>query len=338
MKPLAFTGKVIETSPIDGADFIHSVTVVCGEGGKWRGVARKDINVGDTVVVFLQDAVLPPDDPRFEFMKSSGYRVKMRRFKGAPSECLVMPNDSGVNTIGTDVTELYRVTKYEKVLPAGMSGDIVAPFPTHLCPMTDEVNYQTVPELVAMMDSDPFYVTQKVDGTSCTAWVDYDGKLHVCSRRYELKEFDAHGKTNVYWEVARKYDLGRLPPNLFFQFEIAGPGIQKNPLGLKEREMFLFSVYDGNNSRYLPFVEDCDLCRKYSVPIITVDFWAKKYSLPMVKVCEVSNTGLGYIPSTESLTKMAEIKYPNGRDGEGIVIRALDSEWSFKVINLLYKD
>ena len=26
MKPLAFTGKVIETSPIDGADFIHSVS------------------------------------------------------------------------------------------------------------------------------------------------------------------------------------------------------------------------------------------------------------------------------------------------------------------------
>ena len=291
MKPLAFTGKVIETSPIDGADFIHSVTVVCGEGGKWRGVARKDINVGDTVVVFLQDAVLPPDDPRFEFMKSSGYRVKMRRFKGAPSECLIMPNDSGVNTIGADVTELYRVTKYEKVLPAGMGGDIIAPFPTHLCHMTDEVNYQTAPDLVARMDTDPFYVSQKVDGTSCTVWVDNDGNLHVCSRRYELKEFNSNGKTNVYWEVARKYDLGRLPPNLFFQFEIAGPGIQKNPLGLKECQMFLFSVFDSDKSRYLSFVN--------------VQIMSEKYSLPMVGIHKVYPHGLGYIPSAEELTKMA---------------------------------
>ena len=34
--------------------------------------------------------------------------------------------------------------------------------------------------------------------------------------------------------------------------------------------------------------------------------------------------------------KMAEVNYSNGKHGEGIVIRALDSSFSFKVINLLY--
>lgn len=40
----------------------------------------------------------------------------------------------------------------------------------------------------------------------------------------------------------------------------------------------------------------------------------------------------------DALRKLAEVKYPNGKHGEGIVIRALDSSWSFKTINLLYKD
>jgi hypothetical protein len=35
---------------------------------------------------------------------------------------------------------------------------------------------------------------------------------------------------------------------------------------------------------------------------------------------------------------VAEIKCANGKPGEGIVIRANDSTWSFKVINLLYKE
>lgn len=40
----------------------------------------------------------------------------------------------------------------------------------------------------------------------------------------------------------------------------------------------------------------------------------------------------------EELRKLAEIRYANGKHGEGIVIRANDSGWSFKVINLLYRD
>jgi len=42
--------------------------------------------------------------------------------------------------------------------------------------------------------------------------------------------------------------------------------------------------------------------------------------------------------AAEELRKLAEIRYPNGKPGEGIVIRAMDSSWSFKAINLLYKD
>ena len=44
-----------------------------------------------------------------------------------------------------------------------------------------------------------------------------------------------------------------------------------------------------------------------------------------------------HVLTADALRQLAQIKYPNGKHGEGIVIRALDSSWSFKVINLLYK-
>jgi len=42
--------------------------------------------------------------------------------------------------------------------------------------------------------------------------------------------------------------------------------------------------------------------------------------------------------SADQLRKLAEVKYPNGKPGEGIVLRSLSHEWSFKVLNLLYKN
>jgi tRNA-binding EMAP/Myf-like protein len=119
MRPLAVIGQITETQAIPEADRIHSVTVDCGGEGTWRAVAPKAIQAGDPVVVFLQDALLPAEDPRFAFLKQQKFRIVMRRFKGAPSECLVLPNDSGISEVGADVTEYYRVLPGDQVRKAG---------------------------------------------------------------------------------------------------------------------------------------------------------------------------------------------------------------------------
>lgn len=41
--------------------------------------------------------------------------------------------------------------------------------------------------------------------------------------------------------------------------------------------------------------------------------------------------------SHDELRELASIRYSNDAHAEGAVIRALDSSWSFKVINLAYK-
>lgn len=308
---LATVGKVVKAAPIEGADRIHSVDVVCGQAGRWTGVVPKDIDVGALTLVFLPDAVLPPDE-RWKFMEARGWRVRQARFKGAPSEVLVLPGPPS-SEIGADLTTALGVTKYDKNVFTPTS-EIAAPFPSFI-PKTDELNFQAAGEHMARMATEPWYATEKADGSSCTAFVDDGGTLRVCSRNYELVKGES-----AFWRVAQRYRLERLPTGYALQFEVVGPGIQNNPMGLSDHEMRAFSLYDVAERRYSPYEELNLLCER-------LELTAARFVMH----------GSGG-RTMEELRKMAEIKYSNGKHGEGIVIRALDSSWSFKVINLLYKD
>ena len=314
---LAVIGKVIETCEIDGADLIQQAVVVCGDAGKWSGVVSKDTEIGQLVTVFLQDAVLPPD-PRWAFMERHKWRVRMARFKGVPSECVILPTGPEISMdtqIGTDVTEALGVTKYSKPIPDAMNAEVAGDFPNFL-PKTDEPNFQTV-DFKALMSSTEWYMTEKADGTSCTAWVDEDG-LHVASRNLELREFSRAGKSNVYWQCARKYELEKMPISTAVQFEVVGPSIQKNPMGLTVMEARAFAVFKKIDGRW-------DKVRLSYLP----------QSIPSARL--IKSGGI-CVYTADQLRFLAEITYPNGKPGEGIVIRAADQSWSFKVINLLYKD
>lgn len=319
MAMLAVVGRITEVRAIEGADFIQAASVDCGTAGRWSGVVGKDVEPGDGVTVFLQDAVLPPSD-RWSFMEKHKWRVRMARFKGVPSECLIVNGAPDGAEPGADLAESLGVTKYEKPIPAGMQGDAIGAFPGHI-PKTDEPNFQSVPELVERMRTEPWYATEKADGTSCTAWVD-DAGLHVCSRNWELREFTASGASNVYWRAARKYGMDRLPLGVALQFEVVGPGVQGNPMGLADLEVRAFTLRDTVNHRYMP----------WAALVATTD----ALGIPTTRF--IGNGWQTDGRTDDELRKMAEIKYPNGKHGEGIVIRALDSSWSFKVLNLLYKD
>jgi hypothetical protein len=168
---LVYIGKIIDLNPIEGADFIVSATVVCGEGGKWKGVCKKaDFSLGDLCNVFLPDSLIPESEG-MAFMKNSNWRVKMRRFKGSPSEVLIMPNNVYGETcfVGRDITAENGVTKYHKPIPAHLQGIAKGPFPDFI-PKTDEPNYQSDPYLVDRLVGKPYYITEKCDGSSTTAF------------------------------------------------------------------------------------------------------------------------------------------------------------------------
>jgi RNA ligase (TIGR02306 family) len=328
---LAWCGKIIEINPIPGADLIEAATVVCGPGGRWQGVVKKgDFAENDFCEVYVQDALLPQIE-RFAFMEPRGWRIRMMRLKGVPSECLIMSWEQDFEpVIGDNITERVGVTKYEREVSLSLAGDQAGPFPGFI-PKTDEPNFQGVTHLVNALYGREWYATLKYDGSSGTAYWK-DGELHMCSRNHEMK--DKPG--TAVWELARKYNLAgvlekwaSLGINLAVQFEMVGPKIQKNPLGLKETEIRIFNLYTwgGPNAGY------------FGPDALTV--FCDEHGLPMV---DTVRQGEFFDLDSEALRKLAEQKYPNGRHAEGIVVRprkemrVLGERVSFKVINLLYRN
>lgn len=322
---LVYVGRVDKIVPIDGAERIESLEVVCGPGGRWRGCAQKgQFAIGDLCEVYLQDALLPPDD-RFAFMAKHGHRVKMARFLGVPSECLIMPISSGVEMclVGTDIAYLVGVTKYDKPVPENMTGKIMGQFPPFI-PKTDEPNFQAVPHIVMDMAGWECVATQKMDGTSTTVYK-WEGEFGVCSRNYRLAE----SQSNAAWAIVNRLNLREnLPDGLALQWETVGPGIQKNPMGLERVEARLFNVWDIENSAYL----DRDL----------VVYYGKELGIPVAP--EVWRGTFAWEGSHDFFLKLAEGTYQSGRQQEGVVVRPVEEarlgndRLSFKVINLLYKE
>lgn len=316
---LAVIGRVTATKAIDGADRIHQAIVDCGEEGQWSGVVGKDIGEDDKVLVFLQDAVLPENE-RWAFMSKHKWRVRMARFKGVPSECVIVPASEveASATNGTDLTEALGVKKHEKPIPAAIAGDVKGNFPSFI-PKTDEENFQRIRNLEELMTGWDWVATEKADGTSCTVWNDEEG-MHVCSRNLELKEFTESGKGNVYWQAARKYGLERLPPRFALQFEVIGPGIQGNPMGLSELEIRAFTLHDCEAHERVHFGGLVAICQVLDLPM-----------------ARIAAAGHGYA-NPDVIREMADSVMYGEKPGEGLVIRSINSMWSFKAINLNYKD
>jgi len=324
---LAYIGKIVDINSIDGADFIVSANVVCGEGGKWMGTVKKDeFKIDDLVEVYLQDSILPETE-RYEFLRNSNFRIRMRKFKGVPSECLIMPVDLDCVScnIGDSIAEMKGVKKYVKELSASLGGVAIGFFPTNLIPKTDEPNFQTVEYMVDALKGQRYYATVKADGSSGTIYRNGD-HFGCCSRNLEFKKND---KTAV-WKIAEKYDLENiLPDGYAIQFEICGPGVEKNKLSLKEIDGLIFNVWNIKERRYLDAEDNFKFVEMIKMSTVDVEVWDETFD----------------IKNDFELRKMAEGKYiSSGKTREGLVFRPMKEQFvvyerlSFKVINLMYKD
>jgi RNA ligase (TIGR02306 family) len=221
--------------------------------------------------------------------------------------------------VGEDITSLEGVKKYFKQIPLDMQGEIYGEFPQFI-PKTDEPNYQTVPDVVESLVGKPYYISQKMDGTSSTAYR-YKGHFGVCSRNWELKR----DENNALWKIAIDHDLeNKLPEGYAIQWETCGPKIQSNMAGLKEIEGFAFNIYDIEKQERLYFSDFNDFTDKLMFPI-----------------CRIS--GMGEAFNEEMMHMHAErLTYDNGQPHEGVVVRSQDlingQHISFKCINLNYEN
>jgi RNA ligase (TIGR02306 family) len=320
MNAMVYIGKIIELSKVENSDNLNQATVICGTGGKWTGVVKiTDFNLGDECQVYLPDSLLP-DKPKFEFMKNKKMIVKQCRLRGAISEVLIMPKTQPGN-VGDNITLLEEVTKFEKPIPLSIAGDVAGNFPSFV-PKTDEPNFQVVSNMLKALTGKAYVVTEKADGSSGT-YIKHENQEYACSRNLSMKDKEG----NLIWALVRKYKLNEiLPDGYAIQFEMIGPKIQGNPMGVDDSQLKVFNIYDIKARKYW----DHEF----------VEIFTNKHNIPMVKILGKYNS---FNLSETELRNMAKGNYDNGKPREGIVIRPMVEEivdgerLSFKVINLEYK-
>ena len=312
MRKMASIRQIDEIRSIPDADAIE-----CAVVGGWTVVVKKgDFKSGDLAIYCEIDSWVPHElapflgrgSPPKEYEGVLGYRLRTIKLRGQLSQGLLLPISLVWDKIlferYEDVSEILNIRKYEPPIPAELSGSVVGPFPTHLVPKTDEERVQNLDyeELRHLR----YVITEKLDGTSAT-FVKENGALRVCGRNWEWQDTD-----NTYWQIARKYDLlNVLEEGMAVQGEIIGPAIQGNKYGLKEAELRVFSVWHNRNR--LSLLE-----------------WADTF--PVVPIL----TSSGEIPNTvDELLKVAERKsvLNEKTEREGIVLRAVDRDLSFKAIS-----
>lgn len=324
IRKLASIRQCTELQSIPGADAIQ-VAVVDG----WTCVVKiGEVQLGQKGVYFEIDSFLPVNDPRFEFLRKSslrkmgekeGFRLRTIRLRGQLSQGLFLPlhwfpEVDPTEPVGTDLTERLQVDKYEPPIPADLTGKVIGPFPGFI-PKTDEERVQNLLEEFASWQGLPFVVTEKLDGTSFTAY-QRNGHFGICSRNWELSNEDP----NSYWKVAEatqlQEKLGR--QNLAIQGEMIGEGIQKNIYKLRGQHLFVFHVFDIDQHRFYSYEETTDFCLKNDLQIVSLI--SADFQLP---------------PKVEDLLRMADGPSILNEQAkrEGLVLRSADRKISFKAIS-----
>ena len=187
-----------------------------------------------------------------------------------------------------------------------------------------------------------WYATEKIDGSSCTFSIKRHNKFskkldfYVCSRNVVMESPNTpnYYNTNIYWEMAEKYNIRKKMEQIFFdllsknknlewitiQGEIYGNKVQKRDYGLKDREFRVFNFIDSIKGRWtslgmLQLLENYNIS---CVPILDV-----AYILP-----DTIDELRKYVEESPSII--------DGKIKEGIVFRSMDGSQSFKCVSPKY--
>ena len=329
-RKLASVVKIADIQPIVGADAIMVASV---KG--WKVVVKKDeYKVGDLAVYYEIDSFLPIR-PQFEFLRKSsfkrmgsseGFRLKTIRLRGQISQGLLTPIPEGISNPkeGDDLTEALDIVKYEPPIPAQLAGKIKGTFPSFI-PKTDEIRIQNFESEVGFSPvGERAYVTEKLDGTSFTCYFN-NGVFGVCGRNWELSETD----DNSLWRMAKVLELKdkmtKHGKNIALQGELIGAGINGNLYGMSDHKLYFFTGYDIDKGRRMFFDE--------------LEWVLFGLQLQMVPVLEK----YGFVIPNENNIVDYMLKYAEGKsvlnmevDREGVVVRGLEREFSFKAISNTY--
>jgi RNA ligase (TIGR02306 family) len=277
MRKLVSVCLIDDIITIEGADSVELAVI-----GGWTSIVKKgEFSVGEKVGFAEIDSWIPTSiapflskgkEPR-EYCGIKGERLRSMKMRsslgGHMSQGLVLPlsvlgDTSESFEVGDDISEVLGVIKYEPPLAACLSGSAKGNFPSEV-PKTDQERIQNLKrQFEDWKNKSPalsFEVTEKLDGSSCTMYLDLAGVFHVCSRNLDLREDD----TNSFWKAAKKYDVEQKMRDMCLygiaiQGELIGESIQGNQYKLKGHEYRVFDIYDVNVDSHLDSVSRIKMC------------------------------------------------------------------------------
>lgn len=299
-------------------------------------------------------------------INGKGYaRIKTAKMMKQLSQGFCVPlSEVGLGetiAVDYDATSILGILKYEKGeersmnnagTSDGVKGRTTKPFPSFI-PKTDQNRVQNiVPRyLQSVTNGELFEKTFKLDGSSMTVWLK-DSVLGVASRnvsfrmqvenkgfvqsfRDYFKQVKKHGirhakfvtqlepDNNSFTQMAKNSGvtdaLVRLNRNLAIQGEMVGPSIQKNFEGVKSNQFYIYDIFDIDKQKYLLPVERVELIAKYNLQA-------------------VPPAGIVTLPATvaEAIEDADGPSGLNGKYREGFVYKAVNRDFSFKVISNKY--
>lgn len=265
----------------DNADALELATV-----RGWQVVVKLgEFASGDTVVYFEIDSMLDHSDERFAFLAPRGVRTDVRdgfsghvlrtaKLRGQISQGLVLPVDEFAAeigddmTIGRDLTEILGLRKWDPPLPADLSGKALGQRPGSV-PKTDAERVQNID--LSSMPPTGWIASEKIDGTSTSYLLGAEGELRVCTRNLELAPAG-----QLQWTIADELGIREILESLdtdgdaLIQGELAGLGIQGNPLGFTDRRFFVFRLLVGG--RDIPTSDWPEALTALAAPVVDIPF------------------------------------------------------------------
>ena len=281
----------------DGLDEISS--------GNWKQLNKSmskavDEEERDIIRGLMNEITAKNTRPEFEFLRGVKFHIKTRRILGEISQGICFPlqilEKAGTNfepiyaDEGIDVTEALGVTQYIAPDPATMGGNAAGLLTGVGLLISDEERVENLSGKYEDLKKYVYYKTEKLEGTSFTAYIKND-KFGVCGRTIDFQipdEDDSYDHMNVYWKVAKKFDMETkmrefftqlLPINLAIQGELIGEGIQKNIYKLKGQKVMFYNAFDIDQQKYWSYEAFVDLITK-SLGLETVPILDKYYKLP----------------------------------------------------------
>lgn len=192
---------------------------------------------------------------------------------------------------------------------------------------TDEQRVQNMPWI--LQNKSPFIVCEKVDGTSSSFTLRRINKnkteFYVCSRNVvqDTPNKKCFYDDNVYWEVAKKYNIESVLKTLLgnhewvtIQGEIIGPTIQSNKYNLESRDIRVFNLINSDDGR-IPSDVARDILSNFKIPFVPII--ATDYILPDT-IDELMEYSTGKSTLCDTLR-------------EGYVFRNYEQDISFKCVS-----